>query len=106
MAKIRTFVIGNENAVLGLALMGVEGKVVTSAREVDEALATALADKSIGILLITSEAATMARERVDALKVGSFTPLVVEVPGQGQAATYRSFREFVQRVVGVNLGGS
>ena len=99
------FVIGSENCVLGLALVGVEGSVVQDAQELQGALDAALGDASIAILLISRETASLARERVDQLKVASMTPLVVEVPGQGEAVSYPPLKEFVQRVVGVALGG-
>lgn len=101
---MRMYVIGNENCVLGMALVGVQGRMVHNAVELGAALDTALADKSIGLLLVTSDAAAMARERVGRLKVHSMTPLVVEIPGEDPGATSPGLRDFVQRAVGVSLG--
>ena len=40
---MRIFVIGNQDAVLGLALAGVDGRIVTTAQQVAEALDASLA---------------------------------------------------------------
>ncbi len=101
---MRTYVIGNEDCVLGFSLVGVEGRIVRNAGELETALQTCLADKTIGLLLITSDIARFARERVDGLKLSSLAPLVVEIPGAQKEAAGPSFREFVQRAVGISLG--
>ncbi len=101
---MRTFVLGNQDCVLGLSLVGVDGRPVSNSEELAEALDQALADRSIGLLLITSDVAEWLRERIDTLKVQSLTPLVVEIPGL-KGANYPSLKEFVQRAVGISLGG-
>lgn len=103
---MRIFVIGNQDAVLGFSLVGVDGRIVAGAQEVQDALNVCLADRTIGLLLITSDAAQFARERVDELKVNSFAPLVVEVPGQNTGEEPPSLKDLVQRAVGISLGGS
>ncbi len=103
---MRILVIGNDDCVLGFALVGVAGQAVRSADEFRAALDQALADATVGLVLITSDVAQWERAQVDHLKVTSMAPLVVEIPAAeepGGAAT--SLREFVQRAVGVRLGG-
>ena len=102
---MRMYILGNQDAVLGFSLVGVDGRIVTDAEQTKEALDAALADRSIGLLLITSDVARFDRERVDALKVNSLTPLVVEVPGAEVEEQPSSLKDLVQRAVGVNLGG-
>lgn len=102
---MRIFVIGNSDAVLGFALVGVDGRMATDAQQATEALDACLADRTIGLLLITSDVAGHVRERVDALKVGSLAPLVVEVPGPSVDQGPPSLKDLVQRAVGVSLGG-
>jgi len=103
---MRILVIGSQDAVLGLSLVGVDGRIVADAQQVKEALDASLADRTIGLLLITSDVAEYARERIDALKVSSFAPLVVEVPGPGMDEQPPSLKDLVQRAVGISLGGS
>lgn len=101
---MRTYVIGNEDTVLGFSLVGIQGRAVHNSAELETALQACLADKAIGLLLISSDVAQLARERIDALRLTSLTPLVVEIPGDRGEAPSPSFREFVQRAVGVSLG--
>lgn len=102
---MRPYVIGNEDCVLGFSLVSVDGEVARNAKDLATALDHCLADKTIGLLFITADVACWARERIDALKVNSLTPLVVEVPGAQPGATYSSLQDFVQRAVGIRLGG-
>jgi len=102
---MRTFVIGNENAVLGFALVGVDGRVIHDAAGLREALDNCLGDKTVGLILVTSDVADMARQRIDDLKVTSLTPLVVEIPGEKAGKAYPSLKDFVQGAVGIRLGG-
>lgn len=101
---MRIHVIGNQDCVLGMALAGVEGRVVRDATELESVLAVSLADPSVALLLVTSDVAALARGRIDALKVESLQPLVVEIPASKPGAR-PPLRDFVQRTVGVGLGG-
>lgn len=101
----RIFVIGSDDCVLGFSLVGVSGVAVQNQDELEGSLERALNDDSVALLLVSSDVAAWQRERIDALKVSSMHPLVVEIPGPTKEATAPSLREFVQRAVGVNLGG-
>ena len=101
---MKVFVIGNQEAVLGFSLVGVHGKTVTSATEVNEALDEALSNAENGIVLITEDVAGMVQARMDQLKLRSTVPLVVEIPGpQGVATDQPSLNEVVMRAIGVRL---
>ena len=101
---MKVFVIGNQEAVLGFSLVGVHGKAVTSAAEVDEALDEALSNTDNGIVLITEDVAGWVQARMDQLKLRSTVPLVVEIPGPEGVATDRpSLNEIVLRAIGVKL---
>lgn len=101
---MKVFVIGNQEAVLGFSLVGVHGKAVASATEVDEALDEALSNSDNGIVLITEDVAGLVQARMDQLKLRSTVPLVVEIPGpQGVATDQPSLNEVVLRAIGVKL---
>jgi len=101
---MKVFVIGNQEAVLGFSLVGVHGKTVKSAAEVNEALDEALSNADNGIVLITEDVAGMVQARMDQLKLRSTVPLVVEIPGpQGVATDQPSLNEVVMRAIGVRL---
>ena len=101
---MRAYVIGNENCVLGFSLAGVGGQHVRDYAGLSEALSACLSDKTIGLVLVTSDVADFARDRIDALKVSSLTPLVVEIPSEESDRSYPSLQDFVQRAVGIRLG--
>jgi len=101
---MRAVVIGNPDCVLGFALAGIAGRIARTREEAVTALDEALADPSIAMVLITTEAASWQRERVDDLKVTSVTPLVMEIPGQQAGQVFPSLLEMVQRTVGISLG--
>lgn len=97
-------VIGHADAVQGFALVGVDGQIATTSEAVNQALDAALNDKGIGIILITEEAATLARQRVDRLITHSTVPLVVEIPGPaGMSADRPALGEVIRRTTGVRI---
>jgi V/A-type H+-transporting ATPase subunit F len=101
---MRVLVIGNPDAVLGFSLVGVEGRGVTSAEEVNQALDEALAVHDIGIILVTMDAAQLIEARMDRLKLQSTVPLVVEIPGpEGVSADQPSLSDVVLRAIGIKI---
>jgi vacuolar-type H+-ATPase subunit F/Vma7 len=103
---MRAFVVGNDDCVLGFALVGVRGTVAGSGAEVDAALAACQADRSIGLVLISRDVADLSRDRVDQMKVGYQRPIVVEIPASAYDAGGVSLYDFVQRMIGIRLGGA
>ncbi|MHB1356609.1 MAG: V-type ATP synthase subunit F [Anaerolineae bacterium] len=102
---MKIVVIGNPDCVLGFSLAGISGHIVHNPDDLALALIETLSDKEIGLLLVSSDVALWARDRIDLLKVNSIKPLVVEVPGESKQTSYPSLKEFVQRSVGISLGG-
>ena len=100
---MRLFVLGDKEAVLGFSLAGVAGQVAQTSAEVESGLNQVLGDDSIGILLITAEAANMARERVDRLKITADLPLILEIPNSQGVAADTSVRRFISEAIGVSL---
>jgi len=101
---MKVLVIGHPEAVLGFSLAGLDGQAATTTEEVNQALDTALANREIGIILVTSEAAKLIAPKMDKLKLRSNVPLVVEIPGPaGVPADQPSLNELVFRAIGVKL---
>ena len=97
------FVIGDENTVLGFALVGVDGAVVESLEEARSTLDEALQSEGMQIVLITENWAAQMRKKVDQLKMEAVEPLVLEIPGPESAPSGPSLRELVRQAVGVGL---
>ncbi len=101
---MKLLVIGAAAAVWGFALTGVRGRVVETAEALNQALDEALSDASVGIVLVTEDAAELARERMDVLTVRSEIPLVVEIPGpEGPAKGRPSISEILRHTIGVRV---
>ncbi|HEC33366.1 MAG TPA: Vacuolar H+transporting two-sector ATPase F subunit [Chloroflexi bacterium] len=101
---MKLLVIGNQDAVWGFALAGVRGQIVTTAEELNRALDAALVNKEIGIVLVTEDVADLDRQRVDALRVRSAVPLLVEIPGPGGPRPDRPpLSEVIRRTIGVRI---
>jgi len=101
---MKVLVIGNQEAVLGFSLVGVNGIAVKTAPEVNQALDDALANPEAGIVLVTEDVSRLIQARMDHLKLRSTVPLVVEIPGpEGMSADQPSINEIVLRAIGVKL---
>lgn len=100
---MRLFVLGEEEAVLGFSLTGVRGMVAQTPEDVRRGLSQVLDDGSIGILLITADAADMDREDVDRLKIAAELPLILEIPSSRGVSSEISIRRFISEAIGVSL---
>ena len=104
---MKAYVLGSENCVLGFSLVGIAGEIVSDARGLSEALQRCLDDEEIGMLLVSADVIDAPlRERIDALKVSSTQPLLVEVPGAKGETPYASLQDLVHSAVGVSLRGT
>lgn len=91
-------VIGDEDAVFGLGLIGLEGRTVTSVEEARHAIQKAMDDPSIALILLTenlSQARPVAMEESGAL--------VVEIPSQGVAKSSLALEARIEQALGVRL---
>ena len=70
----------NIDTYTGMRLAGVDGVVVHEREELRQALEKALADKEIGILLLTEKFGREFPEIVDDVKLNHRVPLIVEIP--------------------------
>lgn len=101
------YVIGDENTVLGFALVGIDGTVVTTEDEARAALQDAVegGNAEAEIVLITEQWAAHMRQTVDDLKMTQMRPLVLEIPAEEGEPTGKSLRELVRAAAGIRLGG-
>ena len=101
---MRYFVIGDEDAVLGFGLVGVQGQAASSPEEAQRAFSLALQDKDVGIVIITERAAELIRPQVDRYVFTQSFPLIVEVPDRlGPMAGRAGIREMVNQAIGIKL---
>jgi len=101
---MKIWVIGHSEAVLGLALAGLSGRAVATAAEAHDALDEALRTPGAGIVLVTKDVARLVGARMDALKLRSTLPLIVEIPPpEGVPEGEPSLGELVLRAIGIRL---
>ena len=96
-------VIGDEDAVIGFALLGVEGRAVHSEEEARQALEAAMSNRQLRIVLLTEDWASAMRETVDQLKATVLEPVLLEIPASRPVAQLTSLRELVQQALGIRL---
>ena len=81
----------NVDTQTGMRLAGVDGVVVHEREELRQALETALADKEVGIILLTEKFGREFPEIVDDVKLNHRIPLIIEMPdrhGTGRKADF------------------
>ena len=94
----------NIDTLTGMRLAGVEGAVVHERDELKEALNKALADKDIGILLLTEKFGREFPEISDNVKLNRKLPLIVEIPdchGTGRKPNF--ITSYVNEAIGLKL---
>jgi V/A-type H+-transporting ATPase subunit F len=101
---MRYYIIGDEDAVLGFGLVGVEGKDVQNAGQAEEAFSAALEQSDIGIIIITERVADLIRPQVDRFIFTRNFPLIVEIPDRlGPLEGKPGIREMVNQAIGIKL---
>ena len=81
----------NVDTLTGMRLAGVDGVVVHEREELRRALETTLADKEIGIILLTEKFGREFPEIIDDVKLNHRIPLIIEIPdrhGTGRKADF------------------
>ena len=94
----------NVDTQTGMRLAGIEGVVVHERSELRQALETTLADKDIGIILLTEKFGREFPDIVDDVKLNRRLPLIVEIPDRhGNGRTSDSITRYVREAIGVKI---
>jgi V/A-type H+-transporting ATPase subunit F len=94
----------NVDTYTGMRLAGVDGVVIHSKIHLKEQLDKALADKTIGVLLITEKLSSEFPEIISDVKLNRKLPLIVEIPdrhGTGRKSDF--ITSYVNEAIGVKL---
>ena len=102
---MQTFLISdNIDTYTGLRLAGIEGVVIHSREHLKEELDKVLADKEIGIVLLTEKFGREFPDIIDNVKLNRKLPLIVEIPdrhGTGRKADF--ITSYVNEAIGLKL---
>lgn len=101
---MKYYIIGDEDTVLGLGMVGVQGQTVNGPDDAKQAFQSALSDREVGIIIITERVAEFIRPIVDNYIFTKNFPLIVEIPDRkGPLPGKAGIREMVNAAIGVKL---
>lgn len=94
----------NIDTQTGMRLAGVEGVVVHQRGELHQALQNALADKEIGIILLTEKFGREFPEIIDEVKLSHKLPLLIEIPDRHGTGRKPDFiTSYINESIGLKL---
>ena len=94
----------NIDTYTGMRLAGVEGVVVHERSELKEALEQTIANKEIGIILLTEKFGREFPESIDDVKLNHKKPLIIEIPDRHGTGRRPDFiTSYVNEAIGLKL---
>lgn len=94
----------NVDTHTGLRLAGVEGVIIHSKKHLKEQLENVMANKEIGILLITEKLSKEFPDIIDDIKLHRRLPLIVEIPDRHGTGRKPDFiTSYVNEAIGLKL---
>ncbi|RKX79506.1 MAG: Vacuolar H+transporting two-sector ATPase F subunit [Spirochaetes bacterium] len=101
---MKYYIIGDEDAVLGFGMVGVQGSVARNREEAEEAFGEVLKNREMGIIIITERVAELIRDKVDRYVFTERFPLIVEIPDRlGPVEGRPGLRKLVNRAIGIKI---
>ena len=102
---MRYFLItDNVDTRSGMRLAGIECELTSTRQETIAAINRAVADESIGVLLVTEKLARLCPDILNNLKLNLERPLVVEIPDRhGTGRSPDSITRYIREAIGVKL---
>jgi V/A-type H+-transporting ATPase subunit F len=94
----------NVDTYTGMRLAGVDGVVIHSKKHLKLQLDKAIADKSIGIILITEKFTKEFPDLVDDVKLKRRLPLIIEIPDRHGTGRKPNFiTDYINEAIGLKL---
>lgn len=94
----------NIDTYTGMRLAGVDGAVVHEKQELKNELEKAVADKTIGIILLTEKFGREFPEIIDDVKLNRKLPLIIEIPDRHGTGRKPDFiTSYVNEAIGLKL---
>lgn len=101
---MRSYLIcDNQDILIGMRLTGIEGIIVGSREEVLEEIEKVLADKSIGIVIITEKILSMAEEEIMELKLERDYPLIIAIPDKDGPKRDNYIAKYIRESIGIKI---
>lgn len=94
----------NIDTLIGLQLVGIEGKVVHTRNDFLEILSEKMKDETIGIILVTTKLVDLCPDIISEIKLKQQKPLITEIPDRhGQSKIGETIDGYVSEAIGVKL---
>lgn len=94
----------NVDTCTGMRLAGVEGCVVHERDELRSALEKSIADKSIGVILLTEKFGQEFPDIIDDVRLNRKLPLIIEIPDRHGTGRKPDFiTSYVNEAIGIKL---
>lgn len=94
----------NTDTIVGMRLAGIEGVLVHTAEEIQQALLTAMEQEDIGVVLMTEHLVNTCPDLVYDLKLHKKRPLIVEIPDRhGMGRDQNAIARYVREAIGVKI---
>jgi V/A-type H+-transporting ATPase subunit F len=94
----------NIDTLIGMRLVGIEGKVVHTRKEFLEILQEKMKDESIAIILVTTKLVELCPDIISEIKLKQQKPLITEIPDRhGQSKIGETIDGYVSEAIGVKL---
>ncbi|MDR1017314.1 MAG: V-type ATP synthase subunit F [Lachnospiraceae bacterium] len=94
----------NIDTIIGMRLAGVEGVHVHEREELREAIENAMADKSIGVILLTEKFGREFPDLIDKMRLDNSLPLLIEIPDRHGTGRKKDFiTSYVNESIGLKL---
>lgn len=102
---MKSFLISDSRDTwVGMKLAGINGVLVRTKEEAQDALKAALENDETGILIMTEHVVDMLGDEVLRLKLKSQTPILVEVPDRhGTTRTSDAITSYIRDSVGIKI---
>ena len=98
------YVIGDEDLVLGLRLLGIKGIVVSNEKEFPEILRRVAARGDTKIIFISESLSARFQDEVDPLRSENHNLRIVEMPGRGKTGKEApSAQKLLQKVLKIRV---
>ena len=94
----------NIDTYTGMRLAGVEGSVVHDRQELKDIFTKVMADKTIGIVLLTEKFGREYPDLINEIKLNHRLPLIVEIPDRHGTGRKPNFiTDYVNEAIGLKL---
>lgn len=94
----------NMDTLTGMRLAGIEGIIVHEPNEIKQQLDKVIADKEIGVLLITEKLSKLVPDYIKDIKLNRSYPVIVDIPDRhGTGRTPDFITSYVKEAIGLKL---